>query len=85
MSKRTQIRLLSDLTVRYERMKLKETDADPAGRTKVCSQCGLVKAALAFSPNTTSPDGLRSNCKECQAKVCTAGVGQKVGERVVGM
>ena len=37
--------------------------------TKQCSQCGEIKAGVCFSPNTTSPDGLRSNCKECQSRV----------------
>lgn len=54
----------------YERLKSKDTPIqDKDSTTKLCSQCGLVKGATAFSPNTTSPDGLRSNCKECQSKV----------------
>ena len=40
----------------------------PGDVTKQCSQCGEAKAGTAFSPNTTSPDGLRSNCKVCSTK-----------------
>ena len=53
---------------RYDRMKVKEGRAAPQDVTKQCSQCGEVKPGTCFSPNTTSPDGLRSNCKDCQSK-----------------
>ena len=53
---------------RYDRMKAKEGRVAPGDVTKQCSQCGEAKAGTAFSPNTTSPDGLRSNCKVCSTK-----------------
>ena len=53
---------------RYDRMKVKEGRAAPQDVTKQCSQCGEAKPGTCFSPNTTSPDGLRSNCKDCQSK-----------------
>ena len=49
-------------------MKVKEGRAPPQDVTKQCSQCGEAKPGTCFSPNTTSPDGLRSNCKDCQSK-----------------
>ena len=52
-------------------MKAKEKAVAQDNITKQCSQCGEMKAGPCFSPNTTSPDGLRSNCKECQSKVIT--------------
>ncbi len=49
-------------------MKVKEGRAAPQDVTKQCSQCSEAKPGTYFSPNTTSPDGLRSNCKDCQSK-----------------
>jgi hypothetical protein len=36
---------------------------------KVCTQCHQTKPGTEYSPNWTSPDGLRSNCKACQSQV----------------
>ena len=59
---------LSFANRRYDRMKSKEGRVAPQDITKQCTQCGEAKPGTGFSPNTTSPDGLRSNCKDCQSR-----------------
>lgn len=42
----------------------KVVSRDP--RTKRCTQCGRERSLSDFSPHTSKPDGLQSNCKLCR-------------------
>jgi hypothetical protein len=51
-----------------ERNKLKNADRAEVPEFKRCSTCGQTKAGSEFSRNSNNADGLRSQCKSCNAE-----------------
>lgn len=45
----------------------RESDVSPAAGTQLCSGCGEQRKSAMFSASSSSPSGLRYECKPCQA------------------
>lgn len=44
------------------------TIAEPSTSCKACTQCGSVKPLSHFAQRASAPDGLRYDCRDCQAE-----------------